>query len=162
MVFSTTELIQKYNNYENPNMKIVNETKKNNLIRINRGLYEDNKNTSGYLLCQYLKSPSYLSFEYVLSLYGLIPEMVVAYTCATTGERHTFKYSNHFGTYLYRDVPSRVFRYEVEQKIENGYAYFIASPEKALCDLLYASKPLSSRKQLISFLLDVTETQEKE
>lgn len=30
----------------------------------------------------------------------------------------------------------------------DNYAYFIASPEKALCDLLYIKKPVTSIKEL--------------
>lgn len=154
MVISTKELLNKYRDYKNPKMKIHNEVKKGNLIYINRGLYETEKNTPGHLLGSYIKSPSYLSFEYVLAFYSIIPEFVYVYTLATTKERHITSYTNSFGSFEFRDVPSDAFLSGVQSIEENGYTYFMATKEKALCDLLYTKPPLNSKKQLLSFLID--------
>lgn len=54
----------------------------------------------------------------------------------------TKRYENAFGTFLYRDVPAAVYPLGVEIKVEGGYSYQIASPEKALCDKLYSLSPV--------------------
>ena len=65
--YSTKELLEKYKNYLSPKMKIKNEISKGTNLKIIRGLYETNKNVEPYLLAEYIKSPSYLSFKYALS-----------------------------------------------------------------------------------------------
>ena len=67
---------------------------------------------------------------------------------ATFNKRKSKSYQNHFGLYTYRDVPNTAFPFSVKAHEENGYAYFMASPEKALCDLLYIRKPVTSIKEL--------------
>lgn len=44
--------------------------------------------------------------------------------------------------------------YGVDLKEENGYFYWIASPEKAICDMLYKISPLNNRRELRQFLFD--------
>lgn len=162
MIFSTAELLNLYKDYKNPKMKIQNEYKKGNLLKVNRGLYETNRNVAPFLLAGYIKSPSYLSFEYALSLYGLIPESVYTYTSATCSERHTFEYINKFGRYVFRDIPKNVFPLEIKHFEEGHYSYNIASREKALCDLLAIKKPLKNRKQFYSFLFESLRVDEDE
>ena len=154
MVISTKELLELYKDYKVPKMKIKSEIEKGKYFYINRGLYETDKNTPGYLIAPLLKSPSYLSFEYVLSYYGLIPESVYVYTSATTGQKHTFEYENIFGRFSYQDVPIEVFPYAIEYIVEGDYSYLLAKKEKALCDLLSIKKPVNSKKQLYSLLFD--------
>ena len=99
--------------------------------------------------------PSYLSFDYALSVHALIPEAVYnAYTSATFQKGKTKRYENAFGTFLYRDVPAAVYPLGVEIRVEGGYSYQIASPEKALCDKLYSLSPVYSVRALKELLFD--------
>ena len=152
MVTSTKELLIRYQNYRSPKMKIKREVEKGTYVRLTQGLYETDPGTEGFLLASYLVSPSYLSFEYVLSRKGLIPERVTVYTCATTLKNHTKEYANAFGRYSFRDVPVGVFAFGVKPYVENDYHYLMASPEKALCDLLYVKPPVSSIQALKELL----------
>ena len=152
MVISTQELMNKYGDYKVPKMKIKREIEKGNYFLIKKGLYETEKAVPGYRLSQYIKSPSYLSFEYALSIYGLIPEFAVEFTNATTGQKHITKYTNQFGRYSYRDVPSSVFYLETKWIQESGYSYLIATKEKAICDYLYILSPIHSKKKIQSLL----------
>ncbi len=154
MIISTKELLIKYKKYKCPYMKIKKDVTEGKLINVIKGVYEDNKNTSGYLLINYIVSPSYLSFEYVLAKYGLIPERVINYTCATTMKKHNKEFTNYFGNYTFTDIPVKAFMYGVEVKIENDYSYAIASPEKALCDLLYKKPTVISMKGLKELLFE--------
>lgn len=162
MIITTQELYLKYKDYKAPHIKIQTEVKNNRLFLVTRGIYEDNPNVEGYLLTNYISQPAYLSFEYVLSKYGLIPERVYSYTCATTLKEHNRYFKTQFGDYYYTDVPVKVFSYGVEVKIENGYSYMIASKEKALCDLLYKKKSVNSLMQFKELLFKDLRIDEEE
>lgn len=154
MVFFTSELITKYDNYTDAKGKIRRLVQKEKLIPITKGLYEDDIAVNPLYLAPWICSPSYISFDYALSLYGLIPEAVYAYTSATFGKRKIKEYRNAFGFYVYRDVPKTVYPYGVLTKIDAPYSYNIASREKALCDKLYSIKPVKNQKELRYLLFD--------
>ena len=140
--------------YSNKNNKINRKIKNGELIPIKKGLYETDEKTSGYLLSSSIYGPSYLSFEFALSYYGLIPEKVVVYTNATFNKKKKKRYENYFGTYLYRDIPKDVYWIGIKLVEENGYSYQIATPEKALCDKLYTLNPLKNISELETLLLN--------
>jgi predicted transcriptional regulator of viral defense system len=154
MIFTTLNLKEKYKDYSDINGKIKRDIDNGFLFPLLRGVYETNESVDGFLLASYIYGPSYLSFEYALSYHNLIPERVVVYTSATFNKRKSKVYQNHFGHYTYRDVPNAAFPFSVKAYEENGYAYFIASPEKALCDLLYTKKTVTSIKELKMVLFD--------
>jgi len=138
--------------YSNKNTKICREVKNENLVKIINGLYETNPNISGYLLAGSIYGPSYLSFDFALSYYGMIPEKVTAYTSATCDKKKKKKYENQFGTFLYRDVPINVYPLGINIIEEDGYVYQIATPEKALCDKLYTLSPIKNMTELENVL----------
>ncbi len=162
MIVKYNELLIKYKNYKNPKDKIKREIDNGKYHRLINGLFEDNINVSGYLLAGSIESPSYLSFEYVLSKYGLIPERVAVYTSATTLKKHNKIIKNFFGEYYYSDVPLSVWNKGINIISEDGYTYMIATPEKALCDLLYKKEPVYSLKQLKKLLFEDLRIDEKE
>ena len=141
-------------NYLNKNTKLGREVKEGKLIKIINGLYETNANTPGYLLAGSIYGPSYISFDYALAYYGLIPERVDVVTSATFNKKKKKKYMTSFGTFTYQDVPKNVYAEEIILKKENQYIYQIASPEKALCDKLYTLRPLKNMENLEIMLFD--------
>jgi predicted transcriptional regulator of viral defense system len=154
MIVTTLSLKEKYKDYIDVNGKIKRDIDKGILFPLVRGIYETNSSIDGFLLASYIYGPSYLSFEYALSFHNIIPERVVVYTNATFNKRRSKSYQNYFGLFTYRDVPNAAFPFSVKAYEEDGYAYFIASPEKALCDLLYIRKPVTSMKELKMVLFD--------
>lgn len=70
-------------NYANPMTKISRLIKDGTYIPINRGLYVKEKNIPEYVLVGVIYGPSYLSFDFVLAWYGLIPETVQTFTSVT-------------------------------------------------------------------------------
>ena len=152
MILFNDIIKQSYNEYSNKNAKISRDVKNGKLIKIVNGLYETNPNVSGYLLANSIYGPSYLSFDFALSYYGLIPEKVTTYTSATFDKKKKKEYNNQFGYYTYRDVPSLVYPLGVKIVEENGYVYQIAIPEKALCDKLYTISPVSNYSELENLL----------
>ena len=141
-------------NYLNKNTKLGRAVKEGKLIKIINGLYETNANTPGYLLAGSIYGPSYISFDYALAYYGLIPERVDVVTSATFNKKKKKKYMTPFGTFTYQDVPKNVYAEEIILKKENQYIYQIASPEKALCDKLYTLRPLKNMENLEIMLFD--------
>ena len=140
--------------YSNKNTKICREVKKGNLIKIINGLYETDPNVNGYLLAGSIYGPSYLSFDFALSYYGLIPEKVTAFTSATFDKKKKKRYDNQFGSFLYRDVPANVYPLGINVIEEGEYNYQIATPEKALCDKLYTLNPLKNMQGLAHVLFN--------
>ena len=138
--------------YGNPKQKLGRLVKKGIYIPIVRGLYETDRNTPGYLLAGSIYGPSYLSFAFALSYYGLIPESVYTYSSATFDKKKKKIYQNFFGNFTYRDVPQAVFPKEIMIKQEKEYFFRIASPEKALCDQLYIISPAGTLKEMNSLL----------
>lgn len=148
MIKTIEDLKIQYKNYGDINGKIRREIKDGTYIPIIRGLYETDKSTPGYYLSSYIYGPSYLSFDYALSYYGMIPERVTNYTLATYNKQKTKKYITAFGTFIYRDIPKSAYPFDIVAIEENKYVYYIASKEKAFCDKLYSTKPVTSVKQL--------------
>lgn len=154
MLMTTHMLEDQLVTYENPRNKISRMVAAGDFVRVRRGLYETDRTTPGYVLAPCIYGPSYLSFEYALARYSLIPEGVCTYTSATCGKRKTRYYENAFGHYGYRDVPQAVFSLLVNLVREGDHAYWLASPEKALCDLLYKMPTVTSRRALEELLFE--------
>lgn len=152
MILTTQMLIDRFRNYGDPAGKIRRMVSAGEIIPVTRGIYETDGSLPGQLLAPVIYGPSYLSFEFALSHYGLIPEAVRAFTSATFGKRKIKSYENAFGRFTYRDVPAEVYPLCVEQVQEGGYAYFIASPEKALCDKLWSLSPVHSMRDFRDML----------
>ena len=140
--------------YSNKNTKISRELKKGNLIKIINGLYETDPNINGYLLAGAIYGPSYLSFDFALSFYGLIPEKVTTFTSATCNKNKKKMYNNQFGTFLYRDIPSNVYPLGIKVIQEENYSYQIGTPEKVLCDKLYTLTPVKNMRELENVLFN--------
>ena len=154
MILTNNMIINGLSEYSNPKTKLGRLVKSGNFFPIIRGLYETDINKAGYLLAESIYSPSYLSFDFALSFYGLIPETVYSYTSATFEKRKKKIYNTSFGNFYYRDVPSDVFYLEVISLHEDKYYFKIASPEKALCDKLYTVAPVRSLKRIAELLED--------
>ena len=155
MLVSFDALSQQFAGYTDVKGKIRREVQGGRLVQVARGLYETDARTDGKYLAGAIYGPSYLSSDYALSVHALIPEAVYGtYTSATFRKGKTKRYENAFGTFLYRDVPAAVYPLGVEIKVESGYSYQIASPEKALCDKLYSLSPVYSVRALNELLFD--------
>ncbi len=89
-------LKEKYSSYVNPLDKIRRDSAKGKIFRLTRGLYETDKHADPVFLAAPILSPSYVSFDYALSYYGLIPERVVAVTSASFMVRKNKTFNNYF------------------------------------------------------------------
>ena len=113
--------------------------KKGWLIGLKRGVYLINKNDrkvdiDNNMIANVLYEPSYLSLEYALNFYGIIPEAVADITSITT--RKTMRFSNELGNFIYQKIKPQAFR-GFKQMGEKRNSFFIAEAEKAVVDFLY-------------------------
>ena len=98
MIKTTAMLLEELKGYGSPQSKLARMAERGECFPITRGLYETDRNAPAYLLAGSIYGPSYISFEYALSRYGLIPEAVYAVTCATFEKKKKKKYETPFGT----------------------------------------------------------------
>ena len=154
MILSTNVILDQLKNYVNPYGKMGRLVKEGKLIPLTKGLYENNPNVSGVYLANAIYGPSYISFNYALAYYGLIPEAVYEFTSATTEKKKKKSFNNRFGTFSYRDVPVDAYPYGVNIIEEGGYSFMMASKEKALCDKLYELPPVKNLKELEELLFN--------
>lgn len=134
---------------ENLNYWIKKMIKQGDLIVLKKGLYvprsyllSTEKNLplcEAYLeyLANIIRYPSYLSLEYALSKYGVIPEGVYSLTSVTLKSSRVF--SNSLGNFIYRSIKESLFS-NFENKDFEGKRIKIATKEKALFDYLYFKK----------------------
>ena len=117
--------------------------KAGDLVRLKRGLFVVSSQASQQaisreLIANHLLGPSYVSLESALSFYGLIPERVYAVRSATLKRAKSF--STPLGIFDYVTVLEKYFPIGIRQEIvENQYAFLIAEPAKAVCDMIVAT-----------------------
>ena len=163
MIYDFQSLSVKYKEYSNIYQKINNECKKGILVKIKRGLYTDDLYNDKEVIANICYNPSYISFEYALSYYGVIPEIVSTFTSATFGKKNNKIYHMKDSTFDYKSVPDEVFPMGVLiMKNSKNISYKIASKEKALCDLLYSKYPVRSIKDLKTLLFEDMRIDENE
>lgn len=81
-----------------------------------------------------LRYPSYISLEYMLSLYGVIPEGVYVTTSITTKSSRFF--TNKLGNFKYQNIKEKLFLGYTEFDYK-GNSVLLASKAKALFDTIY-------------------------
>lgn len=127
-------------NFQTEYNQLNNWTKKGLVIQLKKGLYVLNKHdrkidVSNAFIANQLYFPSYISLEYALSLYELIPETVMNITSVST--KKTAKFQNEFGLFSYQSIKISAFRGFIQVSDNNGMKYFLAEPEKAVADFIY-------------------------
>ena len=140
-----------------PSEKIRALERDEQLIRLKRGLYVVSKLVSGKDICvplcaNHIYGPSYVSEQWALRWYGLIPERVYTMTSVTIKRSRLFE--NKLGRFSYDQVKPAYFPIGIRSVEESGVCFLMARPEKALCDtILYDSYvPSQSVKSLWVYL----------
>ena len=123
-------------NYDTLKKRIYRLTKGNKLTRLKRGLfYITLKDYSKYECANFLYPPSYVSFETVLQLSGFIFQ---PYTSIFSAAIRNKKYFVDNTKYIYRKIDKEIL---VNIKgIEKRKNYFIATPERAVLDMIYVNE----------------------
>lgn len=131
--------------YKRPREAILRMIKNAELIRLKNGVYLINEkikygNTTVIpfeQLANFLYGPSYVSREWALSFYGMIPERVHTVTSMTLGRNK--EYHTPIGDFSYYKLPSKSYSVGVTQKKSSDFVggFLIATPEKALVDMVF-------------------------
>ncbi|MBU4486484.1 MAG: hypothetical protein KKD38_06105 [Candidatus Delongbacteria bacterium] len=140
MYYDTLYLMDSLSGYASPKMKLTSLVKSGEYTRIRRGLYIKGDDYNLKTLANVIYGPSYISFEYALSYYGMIPERVETVTSAVYNKNKDKVFDTPAGRFTYRYINARLYFYGIDRQEENGEPYLIASKEKALCDVLYKIK----------------------
>ena len=137
---------------------LVNKAiKHGELIHIKRGAYVLNhplvqsKVSQYYLACQ-LVPHSYISFESALSYHQWIPERVDVISCALSSGRSK-SYATPRGNFEYKKIVTSPYESltGVQRKVIGSQVILLASPLRALFDLVYEKK---IKWQGLSFITD--------
>ena len=153
-------LLSILDDYRSPNDKIVRMIDDGMLLPIKKGLYAVSPEITGIpislpLVANLLYGPSYVSMDYALHHYGIIPERVVEITSMTTRRGKTYDLT--VGRFSYTHSPPEFYAIGVD-RLENPdkTGFLMASPEKALCDKLVFTRNLNikSRDALEGLLFD--------
>jgi len=111
-----------------------------------------------FIIANTIYSPSYISLEMALSVYGLIPEAVYSITSVTSQKTHTFKTT--VGHFIYQHIkPELLFGYELRE--HSNQRYMIAEMEKALLDYFYLHPHIKNREDFEGLRFNVSELKSK-
>lgn len=154
MIAESWELLDRFKDYGNPRTKLARVVKSGQWIPIRRGLYVDDLRMNPLILASVIYGPSYISFQKALEWHGLIPERVPVITCATYGKNRNKKHVTPLGTFTYTDIPPGAYPMGVDALQDGEFHFLMASPAKALCDLVYKAPPLGSLSNITDLLLE--------
>jgi len=123
-------------------LQLVRWVKSGYLLKLRRGVYVLGKpyrkiEPHPFLIANRLQRGSYVSFQSALAYYDLIPEHVPVITSVTTGRPETVQTS--LGSFIFRHLKTSMFSGFKQVKIADRQQAVIATSEKALVDLLYAT-----------------------
>lgn len=144
-------LVAALKGYSRPNDKIRDWVKKQYLVPLARGIYAVSADITGsrpspFLMANILYGPSYVSLEYALAYYGAIPEAVHVVTSVTT--KRSREVTTPYGRFTYTHLPQHYYTHGIRpEAIATDRYALMASPEKALCDLLVGTRHLVLRSK---------------
>ena len=104
-----------------------------------------------FFLSNFIYKPSYISLHTALAFYGIIPEAVTQVTAVTTLKTNEF--NNDAAQYSYKKVKPELF-FGYEQKTFGKRTISIATPEKAILDLLYLYPFYDSESEIENLRFD--------
>lgn len=145
-------------NYDNINSKIANLKQKGIIKSIKKGFYIHTSLVHKNIIAKelisnnLLENPSYVSLDYALYFYGLIPEAVHEVTAVTTKRSKIIK--TDIGVFSYKHIKKELFGIGLKIESFKKGNFLIALKEKAICDKIYFTKgiELNSKSSMIEFL----------
>jgi predicted transcriptional regulator of viral defense system len=139
-LFRTGQILSGNRQPEHVRRQLDRWVKSGRVVQLRRGVYKLQKpyvstGAHPFAIATVLKKASYVSLQSALSYYGMIPEYVPVTTSVTTGRPEAC--DNPLGRFLFRHIsPKRFFGF-TELEVAPSQLALIASPAKALLDLLY-------------------------
>jgi predicted transcriptional regulator of viral defense system len=146
-LFESGHLYAGVNNPQQVQRQLTDWARAGKVVQLQRGLYTlapsyQSERPHSYLIANHLVRGSYVSLHTALSHYDLIPEHVAVVTSVTTGRPGTWQ--NLYGRFSFQHIqPAFFFGFEYRQVTHTQWAY-VATPEKALLDLIYLTPDADS------------------
>lgn len=130
------------------NQKVRNLEAAGQIIRLKKGLYVVSPKVSRValsteLIANHLYAPSYVSKQTALRYYGLIPEAV--FTTQSMTVKHSRNFETPVGRFEYQSIAREAFSIGITYINKQSYSFLIATPEKALCDMIANSPKVNLR-----------------
>lgn len=156
--FDYESLMQTLHHYRKPRDAVSRFLRDGSIIRIKKGLYVFGENYRKGMICKeslanLIYGPSYISLEYALSYYGLIPERVEQMTSMTPLRSKTFQ--TPLGVFDYVHLNAKKISVGITLIEANSrHKFLIATPEKALADRISFHKNLTSIEDVRSFVCE--------
>lgn len=139
-VFETSLLLAGEVDAANVRRQLSRWTKAGQLYQLRRGVYAlappyQKVKPHPFVVANALVRGSYVSLQAALAHYGLIPEYTPVVTSVTTGRPG--QWQTPLGDYVFRHVKHSWLRGYRQLALGQGQRAFVATPEKALLDLIY-------------------------
>ena len=145
---STSALSSLFSEIKAGNQKVRNLELSGKVIRLKKGLYVVDPSVSRValsteLIANHIYAPAYVSMSSALRYYGLIPETV--YTIQSMTIKHSRSFETPIGRFDYTFINREAFHIGITSINKQSYAFLMATPEKALCDLIANSPQVNLR-----------------
>lgn len=128
------------------------------VVRVRKGLYVAPSfpgrvpSVDPLVLAPLVYGPSYVSLETALAWHGLIPERVDEITSVTCKRARLFQ--TPLGRFTYCPVNVVTYGYGVGLQTAAGGSFFLAEPEKALCDRIARVRQVRAQRDIPQLLED--------
>lgn len=141
--------------YRAPRDKLGHLCASGAVVRVRKGLYVPGRAgreqaVDPLVLAGLVYGPSYVSLETALAWYGLILERVEEITSMTSKRAKEFR--TPVGRFRYEPVPERTYAEGVRLEAAAGGSFFLAEPEKALCDRVALVRGLTAAREVAEVL----------
>lgn len=141
-----------------PRNKIQSLCGNGEIIRVKKGLYVpgfrpgEQSPVDPLVLSGLIYGPSYISLETALAHHGLISERVDEITCMTSKRAKLFR--TPLGRFSYTPISERAFPTGLRLESGKGGSWYLAEPEKALCDRIAQVDGLQAMRDITPLLRD--------
>jgi predicted transcriptional regulator of viral defense system len=139
-VFETSLLFAGLKRPQQAQRQLADWRRAGKLVQLRRGLYAlaqpyRQVRPHPFVIANRLVTASYVSLQMALSYYSLIPEHVAVITSVTTNRPG--QWDTPYGRFAFKHVQTDFFYGFEYRAVSNREHAFVASPEKALLDLVY-------------------------
>jgi predicted transcriptional regulator of viral defense system len=153
-IFSTAQMLSKNEPAQQVRLQLSHWVKDGLLVQLHRGLYAlapsvREASWHPFLIANQLQPGSYVSVQSALSFYGMIPEYVPVTTSVGTGRQETLR--NSLGSFWFRHIAEKMLCGYSQIEVMPKRYILMASPEKALLDLIY----LTPRADCVEYLSEL-------
>jgi predicted transcriptional regulator of viral defense system len=139
-VFSSAQLMSEDESPRQMRLQLSHWVKEGRLVQLRRGLYSLDLSVQEvswhpFLIANQLQTGSYVSVQSALSFYGMILEYVPVINSVGMGRQETLR--NSLGSYWFRHIAEKMLCGYSQIEVMPKQFVSMASPEKALLDLIY-------------------------